>query len=177
MERLTASARLAVPTYRALGATLVGDRPEGFHHDRYEVELGHGPETFGRAVEGLKAWEAHRLPGIRTFPAGETIRPGASVVITLGSPFLSLVAPCRIVGVIDEEARWGFAYGTLPGHPEQGEEAFVVSISPDHTVRFEIVAFSRPAELLTRLSGPIARTLQRVGANCYLRALRKFVIT
>jgi uncharacterized protein (UPF0548 family) len=177
MERLIASTRLAVPTYGPLGATLVGDRPEGFHHDRYEVELGHGPTTFDRAVEGLKSWEAHRLPGIRIFPAGQTVRPGASVVITLGSPFLALVAPCRIVGVIDEEARWGFAYGTLPGYPEQGEEAFLVSISPDHTVRFEIVAFSRPAELLVRLAGPIARTLQKVGANGYLRALRKFVAT
>jgi uncharacterized protein (UPF0548 family) len=81
------------------------------------------------------------------------------------------------VSVIDEETRWGFAYGTLPGHPEQGEEAFIVSKSSDETVRFEIVAFSRPADLLVRLSGPIGRSVQKVATNGYLRALHRFVDT
>jgi uncharacterized protein (UPF0548 family) len=175
MKQWMAGLQAADPTYSDLGATLVGGRPEGFNHDHYEVELGKGLESFERAVRGLKAWEAHHLPGIRIFPANEAIRQGASVVITLGLPFIALVAPCRIVGVIDEETRWGFAYGTLPGHPEQGEEAFIVSISPDETVRFEISAFSRPAGLLVRMSGPLGRNLQRVGAKGYLRALQRFV--
>jgi Domain of unknown function (DUF1990) len=81
--------------------------------------------------------------------------------VTLGMPFLALVAPCRIVSVVDEVTRWGFAYGTLPGHPEQGEEVFVVSIAPDETVRFEIVAFSRPADLLVRLSGSLNNWSER----------------
>jgi uncharacterized protein (UPF0548 family) len=85
-----------------------------------------------------------------------------------------LAAPCRIVSVVDEQARWGFAYGTLSGHPEQGEEAFVVSISADETVRFEVVAFSRPGDPLVRLSGPIGRGIQEVGTNGYLRALRRY---
>jgi uncharacterized protein (UPF0548 family) len=88
---------------------------------------------------------------------------------------VALAAPCRIVSVIDEQTRWGFAYGTLPSHPEQGEESFIVSTSPDGTVRLEIVAFSRPGNSLVRLSGPIARGIQRWGTNGYLRALRKFV--
>jgi uncharacterized protein (UPF0548 family) len=79
------------------------------------------------------------------------------------------------VGVVDEPTRWGFAYGTLPGHLEQGEEAFVVSTSPEETVRFDIVAFSRPGDSVVRLSGPIGRGFQRVGTKGYLRALRRFV--
>jgi uncharacterized protein (UPF0548 family) len=47
--------------------------------------------------------------------------------------------------VIDEENRRGFAYGTPPGHPEQGEEAFVVALREDGQVTFTVTAFSRPA--------------------------------
>jgi uncharacterized protein (UPF0548 family) len=175
MQRLVDVLRNAQPTYTDLGATLADGRPEGFRHDRYETRLGRGHETFRRAVEGLKAWETHRLPGVRVFPQGQEIQTGGTVVVTLGTPLLALAAPCRIVSVVDEEGRWGFAYGTLPGHPEQGEEAFVVSISPDETVQFEVVAFSHPGDLLVRLSGPIGRAIQKGGTNGYLRALRRFV--
>jgi uncharacterized protein (UPF0548 family) len=175
MDRMVVNLDSAEPTYSDIGASLAGKQPEGFHHDHHEAALGSGPETFQRAVEGLKTWEAHRLPGIRVFPGDQEIRTGATVVVTLGSPFVSLAAPCRIVSVMDGQTRWGFAYGTLPGHPEQGEEAFVVSISPDQTVHFEIQAFSRPGDSLVRLSGPIGRGIQRVGTGGYLHALKRFV--
>ncbi len=175
MMRLLEALRKTQPTYSDLGATLSGGRPKGFHHGGYTSDLGHGHATFQRAVEGLRAWDAHRLPGARVFPEGQEIQTGATVIVTFGTPILALAVPCRIVGVIDEETRWGFAYGTLPGHPEQGEEAFVVSISVDETVHFEVVAFSRPDDLLVRLSGPIGRGIQRAGATGYLRALRRSV--
>jgi uncharacterized protein (UPF0548 family) len=171
MERL----HNAEPTYQHVGATLTGGSPEGFRHDRYKADLGRGPQTYMRAVQGLKTWQAHRLPGVRVFPGAQEIEIGATVVVTLGTPLMALAAPCRIVGVVDESTRWGFAYGTLPGHPEQGEEAFIISTSPDETVRFDVVAFSRPGDALVRLSGPIGRRVQKVGTKGYLRALREFV--
>lgn len=175
MKRLVEDLESAAPTYAEVGATLGDRRPEGFHHDRYEALLGQGDATFQRAVGGLKTWKAHRLPGMRVFPDDQEIRTGATVVVTLGTPIASLAAPCRIVGVIDGQTRWGFAHGTLPGHPEQGEESFAVSISPDGTVNFEIEAFSRPGDPLVRLSGPIGRGIQRGGTGAYLRALKRFV--
>jgi uncharacterized protein (UPF0548 family) len=175
MERLLEAAGAAQPTYSDLGSTLVGKRPEGFHHDSYELVLGSGTETFHRAVTGLKNWEAHRIVGVRVFPDEREIQTGATVIVTLGTPLLALAAPCRIVSVIDGQNRWGFAYGTLPGHPEQGEEAFVVSIAPDESVRFEITAFSRPGDLLVRLSGPVGRGFQMGGARNYQQALKRFV--
>lgn len=175
MRQMVEKLKSVEPTYRDIGATLAGKRPEGFHHDRYEVVLGRGLEVFQRAVTGLKTWQAHRLPGMRVFPGDEEVRTGATVVVTLGTPIMSLAAPCRIVSVIDGQTRWGFAYGTLPGHPEQGEEAFVISISPDSTVRFEIEAFSRPGDVLVRFSGPVGRGIQRGGTNGYLHALKRFV--
>jgi uncharacterized protein (UPF0548 family) len=175
MKQMLETLESAEPTYGDIGATLAGKRPEGFHHDHFETVLGTGPQTFQRAVTGLKTWEAHRLPGLRVFPDAQEIRTGTTVVLTLGTSIFALAAPCRIVSVIDGQTRWGFAYGTLPGHPERGEEAFSVSISPDQTVRFEIEAFSRPGEPLVWLSGPIGRGMQRGGTGGYLRALKRFV--
>ena len=171
MEDLTR----AEPTYSDVGGTLAGSRPDGFHYDRYETVLGQGPDTFQRAVAGLKTWKAHRLLGMGVFPPRQEILTGATVVVTLGTPLLALAVPCRIVSVIDGQTSWGFAYGTLPGHPEQGEEAFIVSMSPDQSVRFEIKAFSRAGDPLVRLSGPIGRAMQKGGTDGYLRALRRFV--
>jgi uncharacterized protein (UPF0548 family) len=175
MKRLVEDLEDTEPTYDEVGATLAGKKPEGFHHDSYEAVVGNGAEAFQRAVTGLKTWKAHRLPGMQVFPHDQEIRSGATVVVTLGTPIASIAAPCRIVGVIDGQTRWGFAYGTLPGHPEQGEESFAVSMSPDGTVSFEIEAFSRPGDPLVRLSGPIGRGMQRGGTGAYLRVLKRFV--
>ena len=175
MERLLERLETARLTYDDVGATLAGKRPEGFHHDRYDAVVGQGAEAFQRAITGLKTWKAHRLPGMRVFPAGLEVRNGATVVVTVGTPVAAIAAPCRIVGIVDGQTRWGFAYGTLPGHPEQGEELFAVSIAPDESVHFEIEALSRPADALVRLGGPIGRGVQRGATGAYLNALKRFV--
>jgi uncharacterized protein (UPF0548 family) len=77
----------------------------------------------------------------------------------------------RVVYVVDEDRRRGFAYGTLPGHPESGEESFVVEHLEDDTVRFAITAFSHPATLLAKLGGPVSRLVQSRVTNRYLHAV------
>ena len=66
--------------------------------------------------------------------------------------------------VVDEEGpvrRYGFAYGTLPGHAESGEEQFTVEWHErDDSVRYDILAFSRPQQLLPRLGYPFTRRVQ-----------------
>ncbi len=78
----------------------------------------------------------------------------------------------RVVYVVDETHRKGFAYGTLPGHPESGEEAFVVELDGDGTVTFTITAFSRPSSRLARVAGPVNRAVQRWITGRYLRSLQ-----
>ena len=165
----------AEPTYEQTGAALTGELPVGFRHDHYTTVLGIGENTFHRAVEGLQTWQAHRLPFVRVVPSGAEIRPGATVIVLLGPSRLAIAAPCRVVAVVNEPSRWGFAYGSLPGHPEQGEEAFVVSIAEDGPVAFQVTGFSKPADALLRLSGPFGRALQQRGSRGYLRALGRFV--
>ena len=157
------------------GSRLRGERPHGYHHDTYQAAVGNGKSVFQRATTGLQTWKAHLVVGIDVLPHATPIEPGATVAVTFGSPWLALAAPCRIVGVIDEPDRWGFAYGTLPGHPEQGEESFTISIGDADSVLFSIVAFSRPGDGLTRLAGPVGRAVQAAGTTGYLKALRRFV--
>jgi len=56
---------------------------------------------------------------------------------------------------------FGFAYGTLPGHVERGEERFLVEIADDDSVRYDILAFSQPKHLLTKIGYPFVRRLQK----------------
>jgi uncharacterized protein (UPF0548 family) len=75
------------------------------------------------------------------------------------------------VYVIDEPNRKGFAYGTLPGHPESGEEAFVVERGDDGTVGLDVRAFSRPCSNLAKLAGPLGQLAQRRMTDRYVRSL------
>jgi uncharacterized protein (UPF0548 family) len=60
----------------------------------------------------------------------------------------------------------------LPGHPESGEEAFAVERDrSDGATTVRIEAFSRPAETLSRLGGPLTRLVQRMATDRYLAAL------
>ena len=69
---------------------------------------------------------------------------------------------CRIVYVIDDADKFGFAYGTLPGHVESGEERFMIEWNRvDESVWFDILAFSKPNHLLIRLGYPMVRRAQK----------------
>jgi uncharacterized protein (UPF0548 family) len=72
---------------------------------------------------------------------------------------------CKIVYVVDEDGpiqRFGFAYGTLPEHAEQGEERFTVEWDRNSgQVSYDILSFSRPGKLAVKAAYPLARRLQR----------------
>lgn len=173
--RLLAVLECAEPTYTEQGASLSNEMPSGFHHLRKTAVLGRGPDVFARASAGIRTWRAHSIPGVRLIPRDPPLEPRTTVVVTLGFGFGAVAAPCRIIKVQEDADRFGFAYGTLPGHPEEGEESFVVSIGNDGVVRFDIRAFSRPGDPITRVAGPMGRSLQSAATQGYLWAMRKFV--
>jgi uncharacterized protein (UPF0548 family) len=76
------------------------------------------------------------------------------------------------VWVVDEPGRYGFGFGTLPGHVETGEEAFLLTTSPDGEVWFEVRAFSRPAKWWVRLGAPVARLVQSRVTDRYAAAMQ-----
>jgi uncharacterized protein (UPF0548 family) len=83
---------------------------------------------------------------------------------------LTAIACCRIVKVVDEEHAFGFAYGTLPAHPERGEEAFMVSRNAGSGT-VTISAFSRPSHVLSRLGRPLTHLIQDRVTDRYLAGL------
>jgi uncharacterized protein (UPF0548 family) len=156
-------------TYAEVGATQ-GAMPAGYRHDRYERTLGSGDGVWARAKVDVMAWKAHTHAGVRVVP-DDPPAEGADVVLAFRIGPAHALAPCRIVLVVDEEDRAGFAYGTLPGHPERGEESFMVERLANGTVRFVITVFSRPDELLVRLGGPMTRQIQARVTHRYLDGL------
>lgn len=157
-------------TYPEVGRT-AAELPAGYGHVQKSVDLGAGDGRFDAASAALLAWQMQRRAGVRVEPATEGVAVGTDAVLLLGFGPLAVRAPVRVVYVIDEPDQ-GFAYGTLPGHPETGEEAFLLTRRADQRVRFTITAFSRPVSALARLAGPLGVLTQRWVTARYLRALR-----
>lgn len=162
-------------TYSPVGATRDGLLPAGFDRLRRSRVVGHGPGDFEAAAHAVLSWRAQRGAGVRVDASDDPVREGTVVLVRLGPGPLAITAPARVLYVIDEPTRRGFAYGTLPGHPESGEEAFVVDLRADGAVTFTVTAYSRPAVRLTRLAGPVGRLFQRVMAGRYLAAIDRVV--
>jgi len=99
------------------------------------------------------------------------IANGMTATLSIKLGLFTVTAPVRVVYVIDEAARIGFAYGTLAGHPESGEESFIVEHRSDDSVWLTIRAFSRPSTWYYRLASPVLRLQQAKFTRRYLRAL------
>lgn len=97
--------------------------------------------------------------------------PGDTAWLKIPLGPLRVRAPVRVVYVIAEPTRVGFAYGTLPGHPENGEECWTIEQAKDGSVWMTIRAFSRPANAFWWLGYPALRIMQEFYTRRYLRAL------
>ena len=177
-EFLAAQSKLDL-TYPAVGATAAVP-PAGYVVDRTRVKLGEGAEAFAAAKAALGRWEHFRLGWVETWPPDTPIKVGQVVAVLARNLGVWWLNACRIVYVVDEQGpvqRFGFAYGTLPGHAESGEERFTVEWhEEDDAVWYDILAFSRPRQLLARAGYPFARRLQRRFARDSAAAMRRAVV-
>jgi uncharacterized protein (UPF0548 family) len=170
LAQLLDDQRSAALTYPEVGAT-AGHLPSGYHAVREALVLGRGNGVFERAAEGIRAWAPQRAAGIDLLPPRPELAEGESLLLSFRSFPFQVTAACRVVYVVNEPGRYGFGYGTLPLHPESGEEAFIVERDGDGEVRFTITAFSRPHVLLSRLGAPVARRVQASVTRRYLEGL------
>jgi uncharacterized protein (UPF0548 family) len=167
-------------TYDAIGATRgeswADNVPAGFDVDHTRACLGAGAQTFSAAKEALRGWRQFQLGWVEPWPTDVPLLPDkvVSIVARLG-PFYWSNA-CRILHAFDERGpieRFGFAYGTLPGHAERGEERFLIEWNhDDDSVWFDILAFSRPRHVLARLGYPVVRLLQKRFARDAVASMR-----
>jgi uncharacterized protein (UPF0548 family) len=161
-------------TYSSVGATATRP-PTSYNTDRSRTLLGDGEKVFQAAKLALLHWEQFRLGWVEAFPEDAPLREQATVAVLARLFGLWWLNACRIVYVVDEPRRFGFAYGTLPDHAESGEERFLVEWLDDGSVWYDILAFSRPRLWLARVAFPLTRHFQarfrRDSAAAMLRAV------
>ena len=148
-------------SYAPVGRSL-GEMPPGYVHLDRTWPLPDG--SFAAAAEAVTTWAMHRGSGLRVL--AEPLAPGSAVLQAVRFGPAELLAPCRVVAVVEG----GFAYGTLAGHPESGEESFVVHADGARTW-LAIRSYSRLASAVARLGTPVARRVQSRAVDAYATAL------
>ena len=151
-------------SYKAVGATATMP-PAGYVVDRTRIKLGEGESVFYSAIAALQRWEQFRLGWVEAWSSNTPIKTGEVVAVMGRVIGLWWLNAARIVYVVNESgpiSKFAFAYGTLPGHVESGEERFMIEWDQsDNSVWYDILAFSRPNHILMRLGYPLVRRTQK----------------
>ena len=159
------AAQRALPfSYPEVGTSRTG-APPGYPINHHRGKLGTGAGAYARAVDAIRHWKMYDLSWTRLYWPDTPIAAGETVaVLAHHFGFWSLNAS-RIIYTVEEDGavrRYGFAFGTLPGHAEQGEERFTVEWHrQDDSVWYELFAFARPHYLLAKLGYPLVRLIQK----------------
>jgi uncharacterized protein (UPF0548 family) len=161
---------VTVLTYAEVGHTAPGvELPSGYRHVLRRRRAGEGAEAYGAIVATMRDWGIHRGAGLGV-RADAPPAVGTRFASGIGLGRVRLWVPCQVVWLRDEPRLYGYGFGTLPGHPERGEEAFTVTWGADDAVWFGVRAFSRPASWYARLGRPVADLLQDVISDRYAAA-------
>ena len=166
-------------TYGPVGGTLepalLDSPPGGYRAAESSVRIGSGSARFAAASAELMRWQVLRRSGITvTDAAGAAAREvtlGDTIVQSLPLGGLRFAAPIRVVRLLREPRRTGYAAGTLPGHPLRGEELFLIEHRADDSVWLVIRALYRPATPLYRVGTPAIAFARRRYSARFLRAL------
>ncbi|MEP7272396.1 MAG: DUF1990 domain-containing protein [Acidobacteriota bacterium] len=150
----------------------------GYNIDHNRVRLGTASQAFREASTAVREWKMFDIGWVRLYPESSAIESGATVAVVVRHLGFWSISACRIVYVVEESGlqhRYGFAYGTLPEHPERGEERFTVEWNTgDDSVWYEILAISKPGPM-AMLAYPYVRALQRRFARDSMKAMIRAV--
>lgn len=160
--------------YSEIGATKdLATHPRDAYTLTERLEIG-GESVFDSAADFVLGFGMQQGAGYDVTSTSPRAAQGTELTMTLRIGPIRVTAPARVVYLVDEPDRRGFAYGTLQGHPESGEELFLVE-RRDGATWAEVRAFSRPGRWFTRLGAPVVRRMQRRAAARYLAAVRASV--
>jgi uncharacterized protein (UPF0548 family) len=158
------------------GDAALGPTPDGFRYFRRSIPLAHSfdpqdaalDRAFERARAMLCSWGPQIGAGMRVEMASVGLE---GRLLSKVAGLVPLRAPFRVVTAEFDSADYaGYAYETLPGHPEDGREAFYVTRA-EGLVEFTVMAFSKPVLWYSRLGGPVTRIIQNRYTNKYLLAM------
>jgi uncharacterized protein (UPF0548 family) len=162
-------------TYSPQKGTSFKDTITGYDNDFLKEKIGFGEKDFVRAKEAIRQWHMFPLSWSKILPQNAPIETG--ITIAMYARFMGFWwhNACKIIYIIDEKTRFGFAYGTLPGHIECGEELFLVELDTDGNVFYSIKAFSKPRHILAKMAYPIMRRLQAKFRKDSAKQMRDFI--
>jgi uncharacterized protein (UPF0548 family) len=153
--------------------------PNGFLRDHNRRKIGSGAEAFALAKRAIQSWRMFPRGWLEVCPHNAPIVEGTTVGILARTMGMWTLNPARIVAVMDETGpieKFGFAYGSLPGHAEAGEEQFSVEWHHgDDSVWFDLDAISRPGRWFTWLGHPYTRRIQKRFAVDSMAAMAAYV--
>ncbi|MDX2280361.1 MAG: DUF1990 domain-containing protein [Saprospiraceae bacterium] len=161
--------------YPMVGATQTASAPPNFDVDKNLFLLSEGNKAWEAAKLAVQQWVMFPVPWTQIEPSRAPIQTNQTIAMLARVMGMWWINSCRIVYVIDEPNRFGFAYGTLPGHVEQGEELFLVERDDTGKVYYRLEAFSRPRHLLARLTYPLPRVFQKKFQRDSKAAMVEFV--
>lgn len=161
-------------TYSEVGATAPAaarwNPPAQWRAYESTVVLGRGDECWASASGAVLEWGVKTRSGFHVKPGGRVVAGSEHRLRAHVGP-VTVIEPVQVVAVVESPDRCGFAYGTMPGHPVSGEEAFVVHRDPDGTVRLTLRSITRPGAGWWRVVFPALLVAQRVYRWRYRRAL------
>ena len=129
------------------------EAPKGYKVDHRRVAIGHGPADFAAARRAIEQWRCGDLGWVFLAPDDHPPEVGHVVAVVAKSLGLWWMNACRVRSVLDEtdpHPRYGFAHGTLHDHIGRGEERFLVEMTPDGTVWYDLRAYSKPSKWFSR---------------------------
>ena len=164
--------------YEGIGSTEHGRAPAGVECLITQAHLGQGIAAYRRAVQGLLTWQLQKGAGLRVRAESDVVVPGTRVVSGFGIGPFRINAPCEVVWVRRPVAGGGpqsagFGYGTLPGHPVRGEEAFEICIDEHGLVQIQITAFGVPSNWFYAAGGALTRCARALVTSRYLRSAQE----
>lgn len=162
IERFLDRSRRLPLSYGPIG--IVRHASDVHRRDEQVVVIGHGNADFKRARTALLTWKHFDIGWVETFPRQAAVEAGTVVAVLirhLGFWSLNGARVLYRVGETDDQAAFGFAYGTLTNHAESGEELFEVFIDGQSArVMYRIRAVSWPQSAVTWIGQPIVRLFQ-----------------
>jgi uncharacterized protein (UPF0548 family) len=145
-----------------------------------DVRPASGPAYTGVAydAEGTPIAPS-RLESDQRFDADGTpfVGPGTTVRVHGHAGRYRADAEARVISLIEEPRRIGFALGTVGDSVVSGEELFLLEWRDNDEVWFTVRAFDRPVALLYRLFPAMLRQRRRELFTRYLRAISPMYTT
>lgn len=165
-------------SYNEVGASQT-EIPTGYPVNHHRIQIGKGAEAFAMAKEAIRRWTMYKTGWTRIYPPDAPIAVGQIVCVIVNHGFCWSLNPCRIIYVLEETGaieRFGFAFGTLPGHSETGEERFTAEWRhDDDSIWFELLSFARGHHILARIGFLFVPLFQNKFAKDAKRAMLKAV--